>query len=145
MAVTLKGDPAHSMDPMRMRIFACMKPAAIPTNGKVIEAVARRFKVLGEPQRLRILQALETGPKTVGELVAVLGANQPNVSRHLQTLFGAGLVAQRRNGNTVTSSISDPTVFRLCELVCANVVERARAGMEEITMAGGWRRAPARR
>lgn len=122
-----------------------MKRPAISSNGKVIEAVARRFKVLGQPQRLRILQALETGPKTVGELVAALGANQPNVSRHLQSLFDAGLVARRRNGNSVTCSVSDPMVFKLCELVCANVVEQAREEMAEMTMAGGRRLAKASR
>jgi len=116
-----------------------MKQPAISSNRKVIEAVARRFKVLGQPQRLRILQVLETGPKTVGELVAALGANQPNISRHLQALFDAGLVARRRSGNSVTCSVSDPMVFRLCELVCANVVERAREEMAEMTMAGGRR------
>jgi len=138
-------DAGHSIGVGHMRIFAYMKHQGISSNRKVIEAVARRFKVLGEPQRLRILQALETGPKTVGELVAALGANQPNVSRHLQGLFDAGLVARRRNGNSVTCSVSDPMVFRLCELVCHSVVERARAEMAEITMAGGRRPAKRRR
>jgi len=109
-----------------------MKQPTIPANGKMIEAVARRFKALGEPQRLRILQTLGTGEKTVGHLVTLLGASQPNVSRHLRALFDIGLVARRRNGTSVTYSISDPMVFRLCELVCNNVVEQARAGMAEI-------------
>ncbi len=135
--VTAKCDPGHSIHIEHMRIFACMKQPLISSNGKVLQAVARRFKVLGEPQRLRILQVLETGPKTVGELVAALGANQPNVSRHLQALFDAGLVERRRNGNSVTCSVSDPMVFRMCKLVCANVVERARTDMAEIMKAGG--------
>ena len=111
--ITQKCDPGHSIGLGYMRIFAYMKHPAMSSNGKVIEAVARRFKVLGQPQRLRILQVLETGPQTVGELVAALGASQPNVSRHLQALFDAGLVARRRNGNSVTCSVSDPMVFRL--------------------------------
>ncbi len=117
-----------------MRIFSYMKLATIPPNGKIIEAVARRFKVLGEPQRLRILQVLETGRKTVNELVAALEANQPNVSRHLQALFHAGLLARQRSGNSIVYSVSDPIVFRLCALVCENVVEQARAGIAEMTM-----------
>jgi len=116
----------------------------IPSNRKVIEAVARRFKVLGEPQRLRMLQTLESGEKTVGHLVTLLGANQPNVSRHLQALFDAGLVARRRSGNTVTYSVSDPMVFKLCELVCDNVVEQARAGMAEMALGGDERRSARR-
>jgi len=109
-----------------------MKRGMIPPNGPLIEAVARRFRVLGEPQRLRLLQNLETGQKSVNELAALVGANQPNVSRHLQALFAAGLVARRRTGATVTYSVADPVVFRLCELVCANVVERARAVGKEL-------------
>ncbi len=116
----------------------------IPSNRKVIEAVARRFKVLGEPQRLRMLQTLESGEKTVGHLVTLLGANQPNVSRHLQALFDAGLVARRRSGNTVTYSVSDPMVFKLCELVCDNVVEQARAGMAEMALGRDERRSARR-
>jgi len=116
----------------------------ISSNRKVIEAVARRFKVLGEPQRLLILQSLESGEKAVGRLVTMLGANQPNVSRHLQALFDAGLVARRRNGNTVTYSVSDPMVFKLCELVCDNVVEQARAGMAEMALGGDERRSARR-
>jgi DNA-binding transcriptional ArsR family regulator len=108
----------------------------IPPNTKVIEAAARWFRVLGEPQRLRILQTLESGEKTVGHLVKLLGANQPNVSRHLQALFDAGLVARRRDGSSVTYSVSDPIVFRLCELVCARVVEQARASLDEMATAG---------
>lgn len=119
-----------------MRIFVYMKRSVISSNGRVIEAAAHRFKVLGHPQRLQILQMLETGPKTVGELVAALRANQPNVSRHLQTLFEAGLVARLRKGNTVAYSVTDPVVFRMCELVCNNVVKRARAEMEEFMIAG---------
>ncbi len=120
-----------------------MKRRTLPPNPKIITAVARRFRVLGEPQRLRILQVLEAGPQTVTQLVEALQANQPNVSRHLQALFEAGLIARRRSGNSIIYSVSDPMVFRLCELVCNNVVERARAEMAEIVMSVG--AAPAKR
>lgn len=106
-------------------------------NAKIMEAVARRFKVLGEPQRLRILQALEAGPKTVTQLVAALEANQPNVSRHLQALFDAGLVERCRAGNSIVYSVLDPVVFRLCNLVCGSVVDDARAELAEMADAGG--------
>ena len=133
-ALTFECDPDHSVGLEHMRIFTYMRRATIPPNGKIIEAVAHRFKILGEPQRLRILQLLETGRKTVSELVAALEANQPNISRHLQALFHAGLLARRRSGNSIVYSVSDPMVFRLCELVCNDVVEQARAGMAEMTM-----------
>jgi DNA-binding transcriptional ArsR family regulator len=121
-----------------------MTRPTIPTNEKIIEAVARRFRVLGEPQRLRILQSLESGERAVGQLATLLGANQPNVSRHLQALFDVGLVARRRNGNSVTYSVSDPVVFKLCGLVCSNVVEQARAGMAEMALGRDERRSAQR-
>jgi DNA-binding transcriptional ArsR family regulator len=112
-----------------------MKKYALPLNNKILEAVARRFKVLGEPQRLRILQTLESGPRTVTQLVDAVHANQPNVSRHLQALYEAGLIARRRSGNTIVYSVSDPVVFKLCGLVCNNIMEQVRAEMVEMEIA----------
>jgi DNA-binding transcriptional ArsR family regulator len=87
-------------------------------SGKNIQAVARRFRMLGEPQRLRILSALEAGERSVNEIAGALGATQSNVSRHLGALAAAGLVNRRRAGTNAYYSIADPIVFRLCELVC---------------------------
>ncbi len=84
----------------------------------MIDRVARRFRALGEPQRLRILQVLQQGPRTVGEVVAALAGNQPNISRHLQELHEAGMLRRRREGNSIYYSIGDPVVNELCALVC---------------------------
>lgn len=92
---------------------------------KMVELVARRFQVLGEPCRLRILQALQGGPRTVNEIVGDLDGNQPNISKHLQLLFDAGLVGRARSGNSVFYSIADPVVFKLCELVCHSTARHA--------------------
>ena len=92
---------------------------------KMVEVVARRFQVLGEPCRIRILQALQSGPRTVNEIVRDLEGNQPNISKHLQILFDAGLVGRERSGNSVFYSIADPVVFRLCELVCRSTARQA--------------------
>jgi DNA-binding transcriptional ArsR family regulator len=91
----------------------------------MLDTVAARFRTLGEPQRLRILQLLEAGERTVGEIADALGAQQPNVSRHLQTLYEAGIVGRRRSGTSVIYSISDPTIFRLCEIVCRSAQREA--------------------
>jgi DNA-binding transcriptional ArsR family regulator len=105
-------------------------------NDKMIEPVARQFRVLGEPQRLRILQLLETGPKSVNQVVEALGVSQPNVSRHLQALLEVGLVTRRARGTSAVYSVSDPVVFRLCELVCRSVADRVRTDLQEIALAG---------
>lgn len=92
---------------------------------KMIDLVARRFQVLGEPCRLRILQALQDRAMTVNQIVDRLGGNQPNISRHLLILFDAGLVARERLGNSILYSIADPVVFKLCALVCDSTARRA--------------------
>lgn len=93
--------------------------------------VAGRFKVLGEPLRLRLLQTMERGELSVGKLAEQLGTTQPNVSKHLKILQEAGLVARRQEGNTVWYSIADPSVYALCDLVCNSLRDRleAQAGM----------------
>lgn len=59
---------------------------------------ATAFEVLAEPTRRRILDLLLQGERPVGELVAELGVAQPNVSKHLRALSGAGLVQVRPQG-----------------------------------------------
>jgi DNA-binding transcriptional ArsR family regulator len=57
------------------------------------------------------------GAMTVGEVVHALDGNQSNVSRHLQILYGAGIVRRRREGASVVYSLKSASVSRLCELV----------------------------
>lgn len=99
---------------------------------KMLELVARRFRTLGEPFRLRLLQVLESGEKTVNELVVALDGNQPNVSKHLQILHDAGLVSRRRESTSVVYAICDPMVFKLCELVCKSESKKSRLDFEAL-------------
>lgn len=86
-----------------------------------LRLVAQRFKALSEPSRLKLILALETGEKNVGELVEESGMTQANVSRHLQHLLEAGILARRRQGAQVFYRIADPRVFDLCEVVCGSL------------------------
>ena len=95
-------------------------------TGKMTDLIAGRFRVLGEPYRLRIIQVLRHGEMTVGEVVQSLDGNQPNVSRHLQILYRAGIVNRRRDGICILYSLHDPSVFRLCELVHQNEIRKRR-------------------
>lgn len=101
-------------------------------NDKMMDLVARRFRTLGEPYRLRMLQALESGEMSVGDMVAALEGNQPNISKHLQILHEIGLVGRRREGTTIFYSISDPMVFKLCQLVCRSEAERSKREFEAL-------------
>ncbi|HSR14625.1 MAG TPA: metalloregulator ArsR/SmtB family transcription factor, partial [Gemmatimonadales bacterium] len=83
-----------------------------------------RFRTLGEPMRLRILDGLRSGELSVGELVDRTGGGQANISKHLQILLSAGLVSRRKAGTTVYYRLTDPTVFQLCDIVCGRVEEQ---------------------
>ncbi|HEX7155296.1 MAG TPA: metalloregulator ArsR/SmtB family transcription factor [Thermoanaerobaculia bacterium] len=95
-----------------------------PLSDQAIELVAARFRILGEPIRIKILQELQDGEKNVTELVAAVGSTQPNVSKHLRILQEAGMVCRKQLGNNVYCSVSDPTVFELCEVVCGSIADR---------------------
>jgi DNA-binding transcriptional ArsR family regulator len=90
----------------------------------LIELVAQRFRVLGEPMRIRLLDRLRDGDATVAELQQALGASQQNVSKHLGILYDAGMVSRTKDGNHTRYSISDPDVFELCDQVCSGVRRR---------------------
>lgn len=95
---------------------------------EAIALVAARFRVLGEPLRVRILEELRDGEKNVSEIVAATGSTQPNISKHLRTLQEAGLIGRRQDGNQVYCSIEDPMVFDLCDLVCTSLSARLSRG-----------------
>jgi DNA-binding transcriptional ArsR family regulator len=88
--------------------------------------VAERFKVLAEPARLQLLQALMPGELSVGQLVETTGLTQANVSKHLQLLLAHNLVARRKEGLFVYYHIADQSVFQLCELVCGRLEREVR-------------------
>jgi DNA-binding transcriptional ArsR family regulator len=98
----------------------------------MIELIARRFRLLGEPVRLRLLRQLEAGEHMVNELAEVLGSNQANISRHLTAMSDAGLLHRRREGTCTYYSIADPVVFKLCELVCGSAKEHVRVQMDAL-------------
>lgn len=93
----------------------------------LLDEAARRFSLLGDPTRLRLLRTLqERGEISVGELAADTGVSRENVSQHLARLAAAGIVSRRRAGTSVYYRIAEETLVELCELVCAAVVGRAR-------------------
>lgn len=95
-----------------------------PMPDALVEMIAQRFRVLGEPMRIKLLDRLRDGEATVGELVEATGASQQNVSRHLRVLLDAGLVSRTQEGNFARYAIADESVFRLCEEVCGGMRER---------------------
>jgi len=80
-------------------------------------------KVLTDPKRLILLDALRSGERTVGELAETAGISLPNASQHLAVMRGAGLVAGRRDGAVVRYRLAEPDILRACDIV-GGIVER---------------------
>jgi ArsR family transcriptional regulator len=93
-------------------------PAKPALSDAALEMVSRRFGVLSEPMRLRLIQALFDG-RTSPRLVTATGGTQANVSRHLQTLTQAHILSRRKEGLQVFYAIADPSIYKLCEPCCA--------------------------
>jgi DNA-binding transcriptional ArsR family regulator len=92
-----------------------------PLPDELVELIARRFRVIGEPMRIKLLDRLRSGESTVLALTAAVGASQQNVSKHLGVLHDAGIVARRKEGTQVYYRVVDAGVFELCETVCGSV------------------------
>jgi DNA-binding transcriptional ArsR family regulator len=86
-----------------------------------LDEVASFFGALAVPMRLKILNALRDGERNVGSLTALTQCTQANVSKHLGVLSQAGMVEKTARGTSVYYRIADPRVFRLCDLVCAQI------------------------
>jgi DNA-binding transcriptional ArsR family regulator len=99
------------------------EPSAVPhpLPEPLVDLLAQRFRVLGEPTRIKLLDHLREGEESVGELQAALGASQQNLSKHLGILHAAGMVSRTKQGNRTLYAISDPSVFELCEQVCGSL------------------------
>ena len=107
-----------------------------PLPDPLVELVAQRFRVIGEPMRIKLLDHLRDGDATVNELTASLGASQQNVSKHLGVLRQAGIVSRTKHGTSVRYAIADPSVFELCELVCGGLRQQV-AELDQILSPGG--------
>jgi DNA-binding transcriptional ArsR family regulator len=101
---------------------------------ELLELIAARFRVLAEPTRLQLLEALRGGAKTVTELMVETGLRQANVSKHLQVLYAAGFVDRQKVGLHVYYRVTDAAIFDLCSIMCDRLkveVDRRRAVLTE--------------
>jgi DNA-binding transcriptional ArsR family regulator len=98
-----------------------------PLSEAQLELVAARFRALAVPSRLRVLNALMNGALSMGELAEATGLQQSNLSRQVTELERAGCVARDRVGREVTVRMADPTLAKLCELVCGSLQQQADA------------------
>jgi DNA-binding transcriptional ArsR family regulator len=107
-----------------------------PLPDDLVELIAERFRALGEPTRIKLLDRLRDGEATVLELTELIGTTQQNVSKHLGVLQRSNIVARRKQGNFAYYRIVDEGVFDLCEAVCGSLQARA-ASLNELIAAAG--------
>lgn len=100
------------------------QPGAYPLPEPVLDRVCDRFRMLGDPTRLQIVNALHaTDELMVGDIVDAVGVSYGSVSKHLALLRSHGLVARRRQGNRIYYRIDDPSLSELCDAVCKGIRE----------------------
>lgn len=101
-------------------------PFRLSAQPSETELLAKYFRVLADPSRLRILEALEEhGELSVGELVENLDLPQPNVSNHLTCLRWCGFLSARRDHRTIYNRIADPRVTQLVGLARSLLADNA--------------------
>jgi len=83
-------------------------------------------KVLTDPKRLMLLDALRHGRRSVGELADAIGVALPNASQHLAVLRGAGLVEAQRSGTTVQYRLAEPAIVEACDVIDRIVLRQSR-------------------
>ena len=109
-------------------------PHPIPAD--LAEVIAQRFRVIGDPMRIRMLDHLRDGEASVQQLTAALGTSQQNVSKHLGVLHQAGIVARRKDGTSAYYRVADEQVYALCEQVCGGIQQQL-AGLQAIVAQAG--------
>lgn len=105
-----------------------------PLAPDTLRAIAHRFKLLAEPARLVVLNALRARPLNVSELIAATGLNQANLSKHLQLLHAGGFVSRRRDGLFVIYAVADASVFTLCDILCGQLERQATAQAKRLRL-----------
>lgn len=86
-----------------------------------LDRAAELFAVLSTPVRLQIIRILCDGEQSVTHLLAQIEASQPNMSRHLQVLYQAGMLTKRRSGHQIFYRLADNSQALVCKLVCSNL------------------------
>ena len=112
-----------------------------PVSDRARERMALRFRALGEPTRLKILERLFRSPASVSEIIETVGGTQANVSKHLGVLRSGGLVRRRKEGNRTVYWIADPSLERLCAVVCDAVSREAEEEVRALAPVAARRKA----
>ena len=118
---------AATADPCEAPHHAAARRAAL-MNARTVEALADTFRVLGDPTRVRILDALSAGELCVCDIASLVGISESAVSHQLRLLRGMRLVRPRRAGRLVYYAVDDQHILELLTQALTHVQESAAAG-----------------
>lgn len=105
------------------------------TNTPIYQLKAEFFKTLGHPARIRVLEVLREGERSVSDLVPEVGLEASHLSQQLAVLRRANLVQTRKVGTSVVYSVSNPMVFELLDVarkILTSSLVDTRALLEEL-------------
>jgi DNA-binding transcriptional ArsR family regulator len=103
------------MSPRRV-VTEMTSPFRLPDSPAPVDLLSTYFRAFADGTRLRILELLADGERSVGEIAEATGQSQPNISNHLACLRWCGFVVTRREHRMVHYSIADERVIALLEL-----------------------------
>ena len=90
-----------------------------PVTRPIYQVKAEFFKTLAHPARIRVLELLRDGERSVGELIPEVGLEASHLSQQLGILRRANVLQSRKEGSTVLYTVTDPRIFELLEVAKA--------------------------
>ncbi|WP_395161385.1 ArsR/SmtB family transcription factor [Ilumatobacter sp.] len=100
-------------------------------GGPIYEVKAQLFKTLGHPARIRILELLSDGPRSVSALQPDVGIESSHLSQQLSVLRRAGVVESDRDGSSVIYAIADPQILDLLA-IAKEILTTSLTGTQEL-------------
>ena len=88
---------------------------------RVFDIAAELFGALSSPVRLKVLNILCAGERSVNDLLARINTTQPNLSQHLNLMYRSGILSRTKVGTQVIYKISSKTAAGLCRSVCTQI------------------------
>ena len=109
-------------------------------RGPIYQIKAEFFRVLGHPVRVRILELLKDGERTVGDLQEELQMDSSGTSQHIGVLRKHGVLEGRREGTSIYYSVRDPRIFQLLEVsrqILTSSLTESQAMLDELASTSG--------
>jgi len=103
----------------------------------IYQVKAEFFKTLGHPARIRVLEVLRDGERTVSDLVPAVGIEASHLSQQLAVLRRANLVQARKEGTSVLYSVGNPMIFDLLDVarrILTSSLDETRALLTELEL-----------